>query len=175
MPAETITTHDVSRARFILETVTAALLEADPQIRDDDALFADMLDGEGGDALDLLRTALRASLDAEAQARACKARIGQLAERQRRHEGRAAALQEAVHRAMRDLGIPRLRDAEFTASRREGGERVEVADPALLPEPYVRIRREPDKTALLAALKAGEAVPGAVLARGEETLSVRVK
>ncbi len=175
MPFEAVTTHDVSRARFILEAATATLLEADPQMRDDDALFLDMLDGEGGDALDLLRAALRASLDADAQARACKGRMAQLADRQRRHEARAEALQAAVHRAMRDLGLPRLRDPEFTASRCEGGERVEVADPALLPDLYVRTRREPDKAALLAALKAGEAIPGAVLARSDETLTVKVK
>ena len=175
MPFEAVTPHDVSRARFILEAATATLLEADPQMRDDDALFLDMLDAEGGDALDLLRAALRASLDADAHARACKGRMAQLAERQRRHEARAEALQGAVHQAMRDLGIPRLRDPEFTASRREGGERVEVADPVLLPDPYVRTRREPDKAALLAALKAGAAIPGAVLARGDETLTVKVK
>ena len=175
MPFEAVTTHDVSRARFILEQAANALLEADPQMRDDDALFLDMLDGEGGDALDLLRAALRASLDADTQARACKGRIGQLAERQRRHEARAEALAAAVHRAMRDLGLPRLRDPEFTASRREGGERVEVADPALLPPAYVRTRQEPDKAALLAALKAGQAIPGAALARGDETLTVKVR
>ena len=175
MPFEAVTTHDVSRARFLLEQVSTALLEADPQMRDDDALFLDMLDGEGADALDLLRAALRASLDADAQARACKGRIGQLAERQRRHEARAEALAAAVHQAMRDLGLPRLRDPEFTASRREGGERVEIGRIDLLPERYVRIRREPDKAALLAALKAGEAIPEATLARGEETLTVRTK
>ena len=71
MPFEAVTTHDVSRARFILEQAANTLLEADPQMRDDDALFVDMLDGEGGDALDLLRAALRASLDADAQALAC--------------------------------------------------------------------------------------------------------
>ena len=175
MPSEAVTTHDISRARFILEAVAAELLAQDPGLRDDGTLFVDMLDGEGGDAVDLLRAALRASLEADAQARACKARIGQLTERQRRHEGRAAALEGAVHQAMRDLGIPRLRDAEFTASRREGGERVEVADPALLPPAYVRTRQEPDKPALLAALKAGETIPGAVLARGDETLTVRTR
>ena len=175
MPFEAVTTHDVSRARFILEQAATALLEADPQMRDDDALFVDMLDGEGGDALDLLRAALRASLDADAQARACKGRIGQLAERQRRHEARAEALHAAVHRAMRDLGLPRLRDPEFTASRREGSERVEITNADLLPDPYVRTRREPDKAALLAPLKAGEAIPGAILARGDETLTVKVK
>ena len=175
MPSEAVTTHDVSRARFLLEQVAAGLLDQDPQMRDDGALFLDMLDGEGGDALDLLRAALRASLEADAQARACKLRAAQLAERQRRHEGRAEALAAAVHQAMRDLGIPRLRDPEFTASRREGGERVEVADPALLPPAFVRTRREPDKAALLAALKAGDAIPGAVLARGDETLTVKVK
>ena len=90
-------------------------------------------------------------------------------------EARAAALGAAVHQAMRDLGLPRLKDAEFTASRRDGVLRVEVADAALLPAAYVRTRTEPDKAALLAALKAGEAIPGAALAQGEETLAVRVK
>jgi len=175
MPFEAVTTHDVSRARFLLEQVAHTLLEQDPQMRDDDALFLDMLDAEGGDALDLMRAGLRASLGAAAQARACKERMGQLAERQRRHEDRAEALQAAVHQAMRDLGIPRLRDAEFTAARREGSERAEVSDIELLPERYVRLKREPDKAPLLAALKTGEAVPGAALARGDETLTVKVK
>ncbi len=172
---EAVTTHDVSRARFLLEQVAHALLEQDPQMRDDDTLFLDMLDAEGGDTLDLLRAGLRASLDAVAQARACKERIGQLAERQRRHEGRAEALQAAVHQAMRDLGLPRLRDPEFTAARREGSERAEISDIDLLPERFVRTKREPDKAPLLAALKAGEAIPGAALARGDETLAVKVK
>lgn len=175
MPFEAVTTHDVSRARFLLEQVAHTLLEQDPQMRDDDALFLDMLDAEGGDALDVMRAGLRASLGAAAQARACKERMGQLAERQRRHEDRAEALQAAVHQAMRDLGIPRLRNAEFTAARREGSERAEVSDIELLPERYVRLKREPDKAPLLAALKTGEAVPGAALARGDETLTVKVK
>ena len=76
---------------------------------------------------------------------------------------------------MRDLGLPRLRDPEFTAARREGSERAEVSDLNLLPERFVRLKREPDKAPLLAALKAGEAIPGAVLARGDETLTVKVK
>ena len=50
MPSEAVTTHDVSRVRFLLEQVAAGLLDQDPQLRDDDALFFDMLDGEGGDA-----------------------------------------------------------------------------------------------------------------------------
>ena len=65
--------------------------------------------------------------------------------------------------------------APITASRRDGVLRVEVADAALLPAAYVRTRTEPDKAALLAALKAGEAIPGAALAQGEETLAVKVK
>ncbi len=174
MPSEAVTTHDISRARFILEQVAAELLDQDPQLRDDDTLFLDMLDGEGGDALDLLRLAMRASLEADAQAHACKLRIVQLAERQRRHEGRAEALEAAVHQAMRNLGIPRLRDPEFTASPRDGVMRVEVSDATCLPAAYVRTKHEPDKAALLAALKAGETIPGAALAQGEETLTVRM-
>jgi hypothetical protein len=170
-----VTAHDVSRARFILLQAASGLEAQDPAIRDDAALFLDMLDAEGGDAVDLLRAALRASFEAEAHAAACKVRVAQLAERQRRHEARAAALAASVHHAMRDLGIPRLRDAEFTASRRDGVVRVEVADASLLPGAFVRTKHEPDKAALLAALKAGQTIPGAALAQGDETLTVKVK
>jgi len=170
-----ITAHDVGRARFILLQAASGLEAQDPAIRDDAALFLDMLDAEGGDAVDLLRAALRASLEAEAQAAACKARAAQLAERHRRHETRAEALAAAVHQAMRELGLPRLRDAEFTASRRDGVVRVEVSDASLLPTAFVRTKQEPDKAALLAALKAGQTIPGAILAQGDETLTVKVK
>lgn len=172
--ATTVTAHDVGRARFILAQVTTQLLEADPSLRDDHALFTDMLDSEC-DAQDLLRAAIRASLEADAQAKACKARIDQLAERQGRHEGRAEALKAAVHQAMRDIGLPRLRDAEFLAFRSDGKDKVMVEDVDKLPGSYVRTKREPDKAALAAALKAGEAIPGAVLARGDETLTLKVK
>jgi len=170
-----VTAQDVARARFILLQAAGSLEAQDAAIRDDAALFLDMLDAEGGDAVDLLRAALRTSLEAEAQAAACKARAAQLVERQRRHEARAVALAASVHQAMRDLGIPRLRDAEFTASRRDGVPRVEVSDASLLPGAFVRTKHEPDKAALLAALKAGQTIPGAILAQGDETLTVKVK
>lgn len=175
MPLEAVTPHDVGRARFILEQVAADLVAVDPGIREDDALFLDMLDGEGGSALDLLHAAMRASLEATGLAQACKARMAQLAERKRRHEVRAEVLQSAVHQAMRDLGLPRLRDAEFTASRRDGSDKVDVQDVGKLPARFVRMTREPDKAALLAALKTGEEIPGAILARSDETLTVKVK
>ena len=63
MPIEAVTTHDVSRARFLLEQVSAALLEADPQMRDDDALFLDMLDGVRGQHRDLGRHRARLARD----------------------------------------------------------------------------------------------------------------
>ena len=50
---------------------------------------------------------------------------------------------------------------------------MEVGDLSLLPAAFVRTRHEPDKTALLAALKAGRTIPGAILAQGEEILTVR--
>ena len=152
MPFEAVTTHDVSRARFLLEQVSTALLEADPQMRDDDALFLDMLDGEGADVLDLLRAALRASLDAEAQARACKGRMAQLAERQRRHEARAEALPgRRASSDARPRHPPPARPRVHRIPPRGRASAWRSPNPALLPDPYVRTRREPDKAALLAA------------------------
>lgn len=164
--------HDVARAREILARAAVELEAIDPSLRDDTTLFADMLDGEGGDAFDMVRAAMHAALEADAMAEACKTRMADLAERYRRHESRSAGLRGAVLVAMRALGLPQVVDAEFTVSRRAGQARVEIHDPALLPAAYVRTKSEPDKAALSTDLKAGKAIPGAALVQGDETLTV---
>ncbi|MBV9748463.1 MAG: hypothetical protein JO157_06600 [Acetobacteraceae bacterium] len=92
---QSVTTHDLDRARFLLLQAASDLEAEGPTIRDDAALFLDMLEAEGGDV-------------------------------------------------------------------------------ALLPAAFVRTKHEPDRAALLAALKAGQTIPGAVLAPGDETLTVRM-
>jgi phage host-nuclease inhibitor protein Gam len=73
------------------------------------------------------------------------------------------------------MGTVKLSLTVATITMSEGREKAIISDENMLPDAYMRIKKEPDKTAILDALKAGQAVPGAVLSNGGRTLTVRQK
>ena len=79
---------------------------------------------------------------------------------------------KALLQARADLGEPPTATGPgWTASLRESVA-VEIADPTAIPADYLRVRREPDKGAIKAAMEAGQAVPGAEL-RHNVSVSIR--
>lgn len=150
------------------------LLEADPTIEDDERLFSDSLEGESGDAFEVLDRFVKASIEADALAKAAKDRIAAIRERCARFERHRDAYRAMVLDAMQTMGLPRLVRPEFTASVRAGSPGVVVTDETALPSQFLRVKTEPDKTAIGAALKAGDVVPGAELKNAAEHLQVRV-
>lgn len=65
---------------------------------------------------------------------------------------------------------------EATLSIRQGTPKVVIVDEAAIPNEYMRVRKEPDKALIKAALADGFAsVPGATMSNAEPVLSVRVK
>ena len=89
---------------------------------------------------------------------------------------RKARLGAIVLRVMQDNGLTRLEGRTGTLAVRANPPKVEVQeDLDLLPVEYVRVvpeTRQPDKKAIAAAVKAGEAVPGARLVT-RERLEIR--
>jgi len=65
--------------------------------------------------------------------------------------------------------------ADYTASIRPGQPHVLVTDGTALPDTMVRVKREPDKTLIGAALKAGDTVPGAELSNSAPNLTIRTR
>jgi hypothetical protein len=163
------------RATLTLQAVRAQLLAIDPTIVEDLALFTDTLDGEGGNALDVIADMVRAALDAEAMGEALKERASAMAARKARLERRATALRQGVLDALLAVGLPKLEREDFTASVGNGYQKVLITEIKLVPDAYVKTTREPMKTEIGAALKAGTAVPGAVLSNAGNSLTVRVR
>ena len=64
--------------------------------------------------------------------------------------------------------------AEGTVSLRNGPPKVIITNESEIPVDFWRVRREPDKSKIGAALKAHEFVPGAVLSNPEMSLTIRV-
>jgi hypothetical protein len=146
---------------------------------DDDALMLDTIEGQT-DALDAVSELLCQIADADAFAAALTVRQADLQDRKSRYEERRDAIKRAILAWMNETGLKGpIQRPEGTVSVRNGSPQVIYEgdfDVDRLPDNLVRVKREPDKPAIKAALGRGEAVPGAALQSNvPPTLSIRSK
>lgn len=165
----------MEQAMSVLLATAARLREDDPELMQDERLFADMLEGETGDAMEVLDRVIRASIVAASFAKEATERAGAIAERATRYRLRADALRGCAFAALTALELPKREQPDFTASVRAGQPNVFIEDEAAVPDPLCRVTRTPDKTLIRAALKGGSTVAGAVLLAGIPSLSVRTR
>lgn len=97
-----------------------------------------------------------------AEAAAIKAEQDTLAARRKAAENKAERLREYLANCMTAAGKDKLKTARCSLSWRKTSA-VGVYDIDALPENCRRIKVEPDKTAIKAALAAGEDIPGATI------------
>ena len=140
-------------------TLAASIVQGDKRIGriSRDAAADVMLEG---DILPTMQAAvsLIIALEDEAQAAEAAAKRARAALRDAL-EGTTGAVRAGIH----------------TAHVRAGSASVIVTDETLIPAEYMRQPPPaPDKAAIARALKAGEAVPGAVLRNGEPGLTIRL-
>jgi hypothetical protein len=100
--------------------------------------------------------------------------IGKLKARLTRYCDRAQGIRDAIHGAMETAELTSLKTPAGTLSVRPSPPRVEITDQAAIPAVFmVQPPPSPDKNAIKAALKAGEAVPGCALSNSPPALQVR--
>lgn len=157
-----------------LEREIGALLDAYPELADDDELRADMLEG----STDLERIAsriVRRRTLAVAGVVGIKVVEADLKERRARFERQEEAMKALLKRVLTLAGADKLTLPEATVSITKPRESVDVQDVGALPQGYFNTIRQADKKAIGDALKAGEAIPGAALTVGEAGLTIRSK
>ena len=158
----------------------AALLEAYPDLADDEETLRDTLEGIN-DLPDLLTAVMREVDEAEMLAAALKAREAELKGRRDRLAVKADKLKSAVMSAMRAAGERKMTLPEWTISVCAKRASVVITDEKAVPSAYwvETVERRIDKNALKegidVAAKKGRSIPGATLSNGGETLSVRRK
>lgn len=167
--------YALEQAFSVLLSVRQRLLEEDPEIEHDERLMADCLDGESGDAMEVVRQLVRASMHAKSMAEAAKSRASDIQARADRYAKRETSLRGAVFAIMDAIGQRRIEAEDFTASISAGASGVVVTDETLLPDSVVRITRTPDKRAIADALKTGATIEGAEISNGPPRLTVRTK
>lgn len=109
------------------------------------------------------------SLDAEEKA--LKDEQDKIAARRKSIARKSEYLRRQLAAALDRMGIEKFKRTRCVLSFRKG-ESVRITDDTLLPSEYIRIKTEPDKTAIKQAIKDGKEVPGAEI---EETRSVQVR
>lgn len=163
--------NPILAAEDVIREVNALLLEY-PQLADDEELFRDMLEGNTrfNEIMDRLLIEMR---DNETLANAAAARIGKLRERQTRLTHRMNFYRSLMHRLLTVTGIQSVALAEAKVSIMKSPEKVIITDESAVPDAFMKITKEPNKTAIKNAIKSGTYVPGAALSNGGTTISVR--
>ena len=128
------------------------------------------------DLPEILATVVRSYLDDLAIAAALGMRVGDMQERLHRIEHRAEKKRALITSVMERADLKKLAEADFTASLRAVPPSLVVSDEHDIPEGFWKPQPPKlDRRGLMAALTAGQAVPGASLGNGGLTLSVRTK
>jgi Siphovirus Gp157 len=156
----------------IRQQITALLLEC-PELIEDDVLRADMIEGET-DVFEFLTALEHKRQDACAGMDGIATRIDALAQRSRRLDRREQSIRKMMHKILDAADLRKVELPEATISIRNTAPKVIIIEQSELPDYYIRIKKEPDKVLIGAALKAGSTIPGAVLSNPEPTISIRV-
>jgi hypothetical protein len=162
-----------SHALAAHERCRALLEERFPEI--DDEALRDTLEGIS-ELPEMLATILRSQLDDLALAAALKSRLAGMQERLSRIADRAEKKRTLVAAVMERADLRKITDPEFTASLRPTPPPLVVTAEGDIPSTYWKPQAPKlDRGSLLAALKAGECIPGATLGNGGVTIAVRTR
>ena len=159
--------------KYIQDEITALLL-AHPELDEDQVLREDMIEGSTA-AFEFLSQITRKIGATQAIASGTADYIGELQERKQRLERREYALRALIFKVMNTAEIKKAELPEATLSIRGGVPKVVIINEHEIPSEFMRIKREPDKSLIKAALIAGNTMPGAALSNSEPVLSIRTK
>jgi hypothetical protein len=148
------------------------LLLVYPELAEDEILRADMVEGQTK-AHDFLRTLEDKRRETRILILGMKAIVDELRERVARIERREEGLRGAMRKVLETANLKKVELPGATLTLRLGPPHVIITDEAVLPEYYWRVKREPNKTLIGAALKAGTTVLGAHLSNAEPVLTIR--
>ena len=143
---------------------------ADLEEIDQDTILA-TLEGLEGEITIKARSACAVVLNLEAWAQAAENASREMEKRAERMRNKAEWLRSYVLSGMKATGISKIESPEFRVSIRKNPAAVTIAPDAIIPDalmvqPPLPPPR-PDKTAIKAALQAGQHIPGCGLVHGE--------
>ena len=149
-------------------------LEAEFPDADEETLL-DTLEGMTN-LTEMLAEVLRSCLADQDLVAALRTRIGDMQERLARFEERARKKRELVTSVMEQADLKKITESDFTVSLRPSRPPLIVIDEEAISRDFLKPQPDKlDRLGLIAALRDGRDVPGAVLGNPPMTISVRTK
>lgn len=162
---------EAAKTTFIV--IRTKLLEQMPELADDPECLLDTLEGLT-DLQDQLAALVRSAVNDEMLADGIHEYQAKLADRKAVLAARAQRKRRIALSFMEDLSITKITAPDLTITRKLVPPSVIITDESIIPDRLMRVKREPDKTAIKSELQMGSAVPGATLSNGSETLQVKI-
>ena len=159
--------------KSVQDEITALLLLY-PELLEDEVLREDMIEGQTS-TFEFLSGIVRKIGSTKALAGGTADYIGKLQERKARLERREHALRSLISKVMNTAELRKAELPEATISISAGRSKVVIVNEQEIPKDFLRIKTEPDKTRIGAALAAHEHVPGCALSNAEPVLRIAVK
>jgi hypothetical protein len=141
---------------------------------EDEQFLADVIEGET-DLNEVVSRLLRKRGEARAINKGLCAYASDVLDRAARAAKQADAQDELIAELLKLAGLEKLKLPEATAYFANGAIRTVIPDDTAVPDAFCRIKREPDKTKIKAALEAGERLNWASLEQSEKHLVIRTK
>lgn len=158
---------------FIARAEIARLFADYPELMEEADLRADAIEGQT-QAHEIMRDLVLAYHVAKQEGQGVKKAIEVLESRAKRHEIRAEKLRASIQSIMEAAHLDKLPLDIATLSMGNRPQSVTITDVLVIPDDFMRVKREPDKTAIKAALQEGAEVPGAFLSNGGRGLTIRI-
>ena len=145
-----------------------------PELKDDETLRADMLEGET-ELYAVIGKIVEMATEAETISDAIAIRISALSERKARYARKYVALRNLILDLMQAADLQKIVIPEATLSLRQIAPAPIVIDENSLPENCIRIKREPDMKAIKEQIEQGITVAGTAMGNGKTSLGIRIK
>ncbi len=153
------------------EYLALAQLADDPDLPPE--ALHDTLEGLEGEIEVKAQALVQVVASLEGDTSVIDAEIKRLQDRKRVIANRANSLRDYLRHNMEVTGISKIECPLFQITLAKGRPMAVIENEERIPDRYVKLVRQPDKAAILAALKAGEDVPGCAM--GESKQSLRIK
>lgn len=149
--------------------IVAEVMAAHP---DDEDLLHDMLEGET-EFIELIDWLARQEGELGAMGDVLKQRAVEISARRKRLEEGRKRIRGRIADLIRQSNLKTVRTPEATITLRAARPALVIDNEAEIPEHLTKVVRQPDKTAIRAALERGENVPGAHLEPVDHSLTIR--
>jgi hypothetical protein len=163
----------IERAMSAWQRLRASLLDDPDLIADEAVIAAALTAAEAQDPRDLLDRLIDAAVWTRLRAEEADALADDMTARRDRYAQRLDWLKQTIEALMTELDIPKRRASLGQTYFGGATQSVVITDEQALADEYVRITREPNKTAIRADLDQGVVVEGAVLSNPHRPLVVR--